>query len=543
MKPKKITAHILFIITLLLIAIKPAKAQTNNCQVSGMVIDSVSQKPLDYITVNLKTDKGAFIKAAITKNGAFTFTSLRLLKYTVTLTAIGYQPKTITVADIDSVKKTTDLGIIRLNSNEKQLKEVAITGDKPIIKQEVDRIIYDLQADPESKGSNLLEMLRKVPFVSLDADENILLKGQSSYKILINGKPSSMMERDPINILRSIPASTIQRIEIITNPPAKYDAEGFGGIINIITNKKIDNGYNGTLNINSRFPGNTGIGTSFTVKEGKLGISGFGGASINSAPVTTSLNTRTTDTTNLVQRGNGTTHGKNGYFGTEISYEIDSLNLISGQFNINGNNNNGNSNQVSSLTGQSGILQGYNLGNINNGHGNGLDASLNYQLGFKRNKSELLTFSYRYYNNYGASTSNLTATNRIKYNTPNYNQVNNSFASEQTFQLDYVRPLKKWNIEAGIKGIFRDNRSNFQYDSLNTNGNFDLDAPLSNKYNSTQNIYAAYNTWQYTAKKWGIKAGVRIEQNNYRCQFCLDCVNCSSKLSGCHSFGNYKLEF
>lgn len=405
---------------------------------------------------------------------------------------------------------------LQLFAQDTKLKEVSIKGNKPIIKQEVDRITYDLQADPESKVSNLLEMLRKVPFVTLDANDNILLKGNTSYKILINGKPSSMVERDPKNILRSIPASTIQRIEVYTNPPAKYDAEGLGGIINIITNKKLVDGYNGTVNINQRGPGGPGLGSSFSAKSGKFGISAFGGGSIYDNPSTTTLNTRNTTGTTptyLNQQGNTASNGKNGYLGTELSYELDSLNLISGQFNINGNKANGNSYQNSILNGPAGILQGYDLFNNNNSTGKGLDASLNYQLGFKRSKSKLLTFSYRYYNYNNGAFSNLATTNRVNYNTPNYNQDNNTYASEQTVQLDFVQSFKQWGVEAGVKGIFRDNKSDFQYNSLNALTNqFEPSAALSNQYNSTQNIFAAYNTWQYNTKKMSVKAGVRVEK-------------------------------
>ncbi|MDB5009228.1 MAG: hypothetical protein JWQ06_17, partial [Mucilaginibacter sp.] len=331
-----------------------------------------------------------------------------------------------------------------------------------------------------------------------------------------NGKPSSMVERDPKNILRSIPASTIQRIEVITIPPAKYDAEGLAGIINIITNKKVDNGYNGTINANYRYPGGPGIGTSFTVKEGKLGISGYGGGSIYNRPVTTSLNTRTTtgaNPSNLLQQSSGKTNGRSGYFGTEISYEIDSLNLISGQFNINGDKSSGSGTLTSLLTDNSGILQGYNSVIANNGTGKGLDVSLNYQLGFKADKARLLTFSYRYYTYTNSNNTALNIFNPVNYPTPDYNQANHTIPSEQTFQVDYVQPLKKWNIEAGIKGIFRNNQSNFQYNSLNPVTNqYLLDTTLSNKYTNTQNILAGYNTWQYRGKKWGIKAGIRIEQ-------------------------------
>jgi len=511
MKLNRLITYLFLIVAGLSPALKTS-AQARLYKLSGIVADSTDKKTLDYITVVLKNDKNVTIKVMLTKNnGTFAFTGVAPLKYTIGLSAVGYRPKSV-VVDMTN-NQDSSMGTILLNSQGKQLKDVSITADKPIVKQEIDRISYDLQADPESKVSSVLEMLRKVPFVSLDANDNILLNGNNSYKILINGKPSGMMERDPINILRSMPASTIQRIEVITTPPAKYDAEGLAGIINIITNKKIDNGYNGTVNVNDRYPGGPGFGSSFTVKDGKLGISGFGNGSIYSSPSTSTLITRTTTgatPTSLIQQGSSSSNGRSGSVGTEISYEIDSLNLISGQFSINGSKSDGNSYQSSQ---QTGIVQGYDINNASNSHGSGLDASVNYQLGFKGDKSKLLTFSYRYYGYGNTGDNDLVTTNRVNYPTPDYNQNNHTTSSEQTVQVDYVKSFKQWSIEAGVKGIFRDNQSNFEYDSFNAATNqFVLDTAFSNKFANTQNIYAVYNTWQYKGKGWGIKAGLRAEQ-------------------------------
>ncbi|MES2376827.1 MAG: outer membrane beta-barrel protein [Bacteroidota bacterium] len=402
------------------------------------------------------------------------------------------------------------------------LKEVSIKADKPIIKQEVDRITYDLQADPQSKFSNVLEMMRKVPFVTVDGNENIMLKGNASYKILINGKPSSLMERDAKAILRSMPASTIQKIEVYTTPPAKYDAEGLGGIINIITNKKLVDGYNGTLNISERTPTGPGAGASFTAKAGKLGLSVFSGGNLTDNPTTATLNTRTTtgtNPTNLNQQGSTRSDNKNGYLGTELSYEIDAYNLVSAQFNINGSRNNGFSDQRSVLNQAAGPIA-YNIGNDNDSRGKGLDAGINYQLGFKKDKMRLLTFSYRYFKYTNSSHNDIAFSNRVNYTDPDYNQDNTGSASEQTGQVDLVQGFKQWTVEAGVKSIFRDNSSDFQSNVFNAGtGNFDRVAALSNQYSSTQNILAAYNTWRFATKKIDIKAGIRLEHTTTDADF------------------------
>ncbi|MFD0750952.1 TonB-dependent receptor domain-containing protein [Mucilaginibacter calamicampi] len=476
----------------------------------GKVTDALTKQPMALTTVILKTDKNIIVKQMVTKtDGAFAFTGIPRSKYNIVLVNVGYQNKTVVVDAADASKINTDVGMIALETQMNNLKEVAIKADKPIIKQEIDRLSYDLQADPDSKVSNVLEMMRKVPFISIDANENILLKGNSSYKIFINGKPSGMLERDPTNILRSMPASTIQRIEVITAPPAKYDAEGLGGIINIITTKIPAAGYNGTLNVNGRYPAGPGLGTTFNIKEGKFGISAFGGGSFNNTPQTESLNTRATTgaaSTYLTQQGNTKAEGKSAYIGTELSYEIDSLNLLTAQFNISGNRSNGDILQNTVLSGNTGVSEAYRVSNTGTNSGKSIDASLNYQLGFKRDKARLLTFSYRYMNYNSDNNNVLLATNRVNYLNPDQVQENKTNVREQTLQIDYVRGFKKWLVEAGVKGILRKNESDFQY---NVNG---LNSSSANNYSGDQNILAAYNTWQYTGKKWGIKAGARIEQ-------------------------------
>ena len=146
---------------------------------------------------------------------------------------------------------------------------------KPLIKRDLDGITYDVSADPETPVLSALDMMRKVPLLSVDASDNIKLKGKSNYKIFINGKESALMAKNPSDVLRSMPATNIERIEVITTPPAKYDAEGLAGIINIITKKKMDEGYN--IGVNGRL--NTvwgpGINLNGTYKKGKFGFSGY----------------------------------------------------------------------------------------------------------------------------------------------------------------------------------------------------------------------------------------------------------------------------
>lgn len=503
-----------------LIATLPTFAQQAPAifSVKGTITDSLSKKPSDFVTVSLRNAERQVVRTAATKeDGIFAFEKLVSGKYTITLTSLEYTLKTVAVDLTDNTKPAIDLGIILIAPKFNQLQAVVVMADKPIIKQEVDRLTYDLQADPESKSNSVFEMMRKVPLLTIDGEDNVLLNGSKGYKILINGKPSGMMELDAKSILKSMPASTIQSIEVITNPPAKYDAEGIAGIINIVTIKKADNGYNGTLNANHRFPaGGPGAGSSISYKQGKFGISAFSGANLSNSPETrNSISRQTTGitSTSLAQSNSSASDSKSAYLGTELSYEIDSLNLISGQFNINGNNSDGISKQNSVINGTGGIMQQYDLLNNNGANGRGLDAALNYQRGFKNNKARLLTFSYRFYTFNNEQHSNLGVFNSMQYTTPDYRQVNESKSAEQTFQIDYVHPAKSLTIEAGFKGILRQNNSDFQYRFLNsTSGQFELDPTRSNTYDNSQNVFGAYNSYQFSLKNWEFKAGARIEE-------------------------------
>lgn len=499
----------------------PSQAQTILLSLKGTVTDSALHKPVEFVTLTLKNAAKQPVKSTLSKaGGAFGFEKLAPGKYTLFLVSVGYNTKQIPVELTENQTKVTDMGVIAVSANSKQLKAVSINADKPVVTQEADRLVYDLQADPESKVYNVLEMMRKVPMLSLDADDNIKLKGNSNYKILINGRPSSIVAHNPKDVLRAMPASSIDRIEVITTPPAKYDAEGLAGIINIVTHKKIDNGYNGSVNVNGRFPvGGPGVGGNFTFKQGKFGIAVQAGGSIYNSPAAgTSLNRITTgaDASNLLQDGNHQNNSHSGYLGIDLSYEIDTLNLISGNLNPNIYRSSGTGDMLSVLNGNTGLLQGYELSNANTGNGNGFDASFNYQLGFKRNKQQLLTFSYRYDNYNDMQYSGLNVLNPVNYPQPNYHQNNNALSREQTLQIDYSHPFsKKLSMEVGLKAIWRNNNSNFEYQWQNSTGEFIVDPLRSNLFDNMQKIYGAYNSYQYTLKSWDFKAGVRVEETSF----------------------------
>ena len=501
-----------------------ANAQTppSKITIRGVVVDSVSNKPLAYVTVALQEVKsGTPLKSILTKeDGTFEFLAPVDKSCRIVLAYTGYSDKIIVV---DKEGQTMELGKISLSPAGKQLKEVTVTATRPVMKREIDGITYDVSADPESPALNALDMMRKVPLLSVDASDNIKLKGSGDYKILINGKESALVAKNPSDVLRAMPATNIERIEVITTPPAKYDAEGLAGIINIITKKNADQGYN--IGVNGRYNSVWGPGFNIngTLKQGKFGLSAFAGIGDRRAHTTASGNSQFfyADHSQLLQNGTNSFQGNNKYGNAELSYEIDSLNLLTGSVEIFKGANTQNNSQISSnLDSNGSIQQNYRLGALGNSSYEGLDASINYQLGFKKDKNRLLTLSYKYSYSPNTQFTNNSFSDTFNYIQPNYLQYNNAGNKEHTIQLDYVQPFKKLTLEAGAKAILRNNFSDFQNSNYNdTLLEYILNPEQSNNFNYHQDILSLYNSYQYKVDQWTAKAGLRLERTTVHADF------------------------
>jgi outer membrane receptor protein involved in Fe transport len=496
--------------------------------IKGIITDSATQKPLSYITLSLKDSlTQQVIKSGLTKtDGSFELTQLPVKSYQLFIIAVGYQNKTLNLPPLakGGNKPMVNLGNIALSTSSNQLKEVAITASRPLVKQEIDRLSYDVQADPDSKALNAMDIIRRVPLLTVDGDDNIQLQGSGSYRIFINGKPSALLANSPKDVLRSMPANTIQKIEVITTPPSKYDSEGLDGIINIITFKKTTDGYNGTLSTRYSYPYGPSISGTGTVKSNKFGASAFFGLGRQNTTTVTADNYRQTfDTqqpgvaTSLFKQQVAMTNGGNYlYGGGEMSYEVDTLHLLTA--NINYNIGKFNQDYTRNTQFYTNTQQFYLLLNDGGNNWEGLDAGVNYQFGFKRNKDQLLTASYRYSYYLNGQFNNVSAVNRVNFTNPDYNQKNDAGAHEHTFQLDYVHPVKQWSIEGGAKAIIRRNFSEASGQQLIT-GNYIDDPTQRNDFKYSQDVYSLYNTYQLKLKKYTFKAGARLEHTRIDANF------------------------
>jgi outer membrane receptor protein involved in Fe transport len=521
----------LLITILLCSAVSTVLAQhlDGNLTLKGVIADSLDQKGLVSTTITLKDSANLnVVKRTISKhNGSFEFDGLSKQTYQLTIASVGYRPRIINVpATLWRYIQVAELGKVFLSATTNELKTVLVTTSKPVIRQEIDRLAYDVQADPESKALTVIEMLRKVPMVTVDGDDNIQLQGSSSYRIFINGKPSALMTNNPKDVLRSMPANTVQKIEIITTPPAKYDSEGLAGIINIITTKKTTDGYNGALMARYSAPWGPAGNFTGTFKKDKFGLTGYIGESRQVQTTTGSVNYRETffPQSTYLQTGDRNNSGNYRYGSAELSFEQDTLHLLTAGFNYNKGAYQSTSDFLSLFSSESPSVlpQSYNL--LNNGSNGytGIDASLNYQLGFKQNKAQLVTASYRYSYFTNTQEDELRIINRLNYDGPDYNQQNDAGSKEHTFQIDYVQPVRKLTIEAGLKAILRNNYSlSAAQNRVVLNGQDILteDAGRYDNFNYHQNIYSAYNSYSYQLTDWTLKAGIRLEQTHVSANF------------------------
>lgn len=494
-----------------------ASAPLKAFQIKGTIVDSISGKGLPYATIGIQDQtQGVIKRLASDTNGKFDFSLNVPGKYNIIVQSIGYvvAKKEFT---LNADKTKVDLGTLKMSEGVEKIDEVAIVAKKPLVRTEVDKLVYSTEVDPEAKTSNALEMLRKVPLVTVDGEDNIQVKGSSNFKILINGKSSSMMSQNPKDVLKSLPASTIKDIEVVTNPSSKYEAEGTGGIINIITTKKQIDGFMGRINAGFDTRGGYNGGIYATSKIKKFGFSFNYNYNDFRQPQSESISERENflSTTSRFTKTSGT----NKYKGSanmlmgEASYEIDSLNLISlsfwgysGGYKADGAMTTSDFDTNNTLT-----RQFLNKTLMNMDYGS-LSGNIDYQRTYKK-PDKTFTISYKLDRSPRNSDNENDIENILNYNSYRQKTSNDASGTEHTFQVDYYDPLTKMHqIESGLKYILRQNVSNtdfFSYDFAKSIWN--QDNTRINDMDYDQHIIGLYVGYVLKLKKVSVKTGLRAE--------------------------------
>lgn len=524
---------ILLIVLSLIAAMPAAMGQDANYAftVKGMVTDSVSNEGEPYATISIakKEKPGKAVKMAVTKkDGSFSEKVNGKGNFVITINSMG-RKAIVKNFSVKGSEKTIDLGTLYITDAKNELEGVEIVMQKPLVKADIDKIEYDIESDPDSKSNSIIEMLRKVPLVTVDGEDNITVNGSSSFKVYVNGRPNNMMTKNPKDVLKSMPANSIKKIEVITDPGPKYDAEGVGGILNIVTIGSGFEGYTLTLggNVSNRGAGGSLFGT---IKSGKLTVSARYNYNYDGNRTGYSESSRTVteenispDASNMVSSSESKSHGDFLSGSIEASYEIDSLRLITMSLGLWGGGNKGNS--ISEMTGTSPMdghtLYGYSAMGRNNSSWKSIDGGIDYQRLFKV-KDRMLTLSYKintnpdtndYYTDYDEISADNGWENYISRLENQYSD-NSERTTEQTFQADYTTPIGKMHtIEGGMKYIIRNNSAeNDRYiKPAEDGGEYTYDTEQSSHYKHENDIIAAYLGYKIKVKKWSGRLGARYE--------------------------------
>ncbi len=509
--------------------------------IKGVLLDSLTQEGEPYATIRI-TKKGVpdkAVKMAVTgANGKFQEKlNVPAGDYAISISSIGKAP-VVKDFTLKPSTKIIDLGTLYSSEANNELKGVEVVAQKPLVKVDVDKIEYNIEDDPDSKSNSILEMLRKVPLVTVDGEDNVQVNGSSSFKIHVNGKPNNMMSNNPKEVLKSMPANTIKYIEVITSPGAKYDAEGVGGILNIVTVGGGFEGYTATFRGNVSNNG-AGAGTYAMVKQGKMTISVNYNYDYNNSPRSYSDNYRENyepgarDEKFLESQSSSKSKGNFQHGNLEASYEIDTLRLLTAAFGMYGGSNesDNNGNTVMYRTNHEDVAYRYRTDSRNKNSWYSINGNIDYQRTSRKNKQRMLTLSYK------INTQPQTDNSKNVYldifpdeqkeelaerlRLENYHSGGKTNTMEQTFQVDYTTPIGKLHtIETGAKYIFRRNSSdNALYEAAGGSDNYVYNEDRSSEYRHLNHILSAYVGYTLKYKDFSFKPGVRYEQTIQRVKY------------------------
>ncbi len=538
LRVKLVTLLILLTCTQLLTA---QQKESTSFQIQGILLDSITRQGEPYATIKVarKESPQKAVKMLVSDmNGKFKERVPGSGSFLLTITSVGRT--TITRPFTASQgEKLIDFGTMLVSDASNELGQIEVVAQKPLVKADVDKIEYNIQDDPDSQSNSLLEMLRKVPLVTVDGEDNIKVNGSSSFKVYVNGRPNNMMSNNPTEVLKSMPANSIKHIEVITNPGPKYDAEGVGGILNIVTVGSGMEGYTATFSGN--VSNNGGGGSLFsTVQKGKLTVSARYNYDYSKQPKSHSGGTRTTLPERLTEhssdvlyensnKGNHRFHAGS----LEASYEIDTLRLVSMSFGLWGGGYRGDrdGHQLGSHPSLGELYEYATVGRTKNSWFS-IDGGIDYQRLF-HTQNRMLTFSYKINTNPSTSDDYTDYVNKTAvpewedfiHRLTNLHTDGKQHTTEHTFQVDYTTPIGKLHtIEGGVKYILRDNAADndrYEQTSDSPEADYAFDEEYSSHYKHQNDILAAYLGYGLKWKKLSGRLGLRYEFTHQEVKYLL----------------------
>ena len=493
--------------------------------ISGKLVDAANNQPLELATVSLvrKSDNHAVKNIQTDLQGNFSLTGVDDGRYLLRATYVSYLTFVRDSINITPNKRTIDLGNIKLRQGKGLLKEVTVTAQKSQIQLGIDKKSFNVEQSLVSQGGSATDLLANVPSVQVDVDGNLSLRGSTSVRVLINGKPSALTGGNIADILQSIPASSIETIEVITNPSSKYDAEGQSGIINIVLKKNVQKGFTGSASASvgtqNTYNGNFNIAyqnskvnvyANYSYRKGTRIGDGFS----DKTTIADTIN----QTQNQTQNQSFTFTGQNIRGGIDIN--LDPKTTLGFSTNVNIRDRDRFQNGATLITKNGTLLQRINQNNSSIGSGTNLDFNIDFDHKYKK-KGEELTANINYGTDKNNNFDNLFS-EYYDFSAPSYlrTQQNNTTigtGKNWNIQADYTLPLANGKLEAGVRSNINNSDGNYVVDTLNnTSGGFDYNPFLSNRFIYKENINAAYTNYQHQFGNFGLQVGLRLEDSHIR---------------------------
>lgn len=488
-------------------------------KITGIVIDSMSMEPVEFATVALR--RSGFdqdIDGTISNaDGSFVIGNLKPGTYDINISFIGYNPRKISGVELTLKSPDADLGTLLLQTDQVLLETVTVEGQKALVENKVDRLVYNAENDVSVRGGDASDVLRKVPMLNVDMNGNVSLRGSQNIRILINGKPSGIFSGSIADALKMIPADEIAKVEVITTPSAKYDGEGSGGIINIITKENKVQGLSGNVNASLGTRQNRAAFNLSGVRQ-RFGINGGGGAFFSWPQEGTNTFLREDQTPaglRTLQQDGTTTSSRIGFRGQlGAFYDFNGFNSINSTISLRGFTFNTDG-QLESMfiNPEVNFTEIYNRFNEGTTLRSGFDWTTDYTKKFDTEGHQLV-FAFQLNGDYSKDDKTIERLGEdvlLNYKEKNKNNGDNY---EYTFQVDYTKPFSEAiTLETGVKGVLRDIDSDYDFLVFNPDENiFDPDPSRTDNFLYGQDVFAGYasmnlNFW----KTWSAVVGARYE--------------------------------
>lgn len=407
--------------------------------------------------------------------------------------------------------------------NTVDLDDVQVVGAKPLVKMETDKMTYSVEQDADAKSMTVLDMLRKVPMVTVDGQDNITVNGSSDFKVYVDHKPNPMISSAPSQIFKAMPASMVKSIEVVTNPGAKYDAEGTGGVLNIILAKQ-DSGSQASAD---GFNGNASVGgfnlgpRASAFVSGQKGRVSYGASGIFQYQILNGTDIdmwrEASDGTKIVYHQSSDMNQPFGMGNLNVGLDIDSVSNISAAVAFTGFRQNLEGRPTTTMSG--GMYgDGFTYGNsMTQTVGNtSINANLDYQRFFNPSRSSYMILSYLFTSNPSYTDDERIYDEDDKTNSlivlSDLRSEADRHATEHTLQADFTTPVAATHIlNYGAKYINRLNKSDSKYFDLGADGSATLNTSNSSDYENRQSILATYAEWKGYFGSWSVTAGGRYE--------------------------------